>query len=289
MNKISKDDYLLRNISKIKHKKWELYIITRILHLLNDENIEYVCQQFVKSKSGKRYLADLCFPTLKLYYEIDELQHISDKHKFGDAERKKEIIDATNFVEKRIKIYNHLKRNRKLKDINYEVDKFIEYVKNRKKYFELKGEKFIWDYKKKYNPIFYIKKGYLDVNDNVGFLTQRDCKICFGYKGGHAQRAVWEIKDKESWLWFPKLYKNKDWDNDITPDHKIIISKRTDRKKMKENRLDNILVFAHNKNIFGKTLYKFMGLFKYSDIKSDNFKKIFIRHKTKINLSKYSI
>ena len=55
MKIISNDDYLLRNISKIKHKKWELYIITRILHLLNDQEIEYTCQQFVKTKSGKRY------------------------------------------------------------------------------------------------------------------------------------------------------------------------------------------------------------------------------------------
>ena len=39
MKNISKDDYLLRNISKIKHKKWELYIITRILHSLNDSEI----------------------------------------------------------------------------------------------------------------------------------------------------------------------------------------------------------------------------------------------------------
>ena len=64
MKNISKDDYLLRNISKIKHKKWELYIITRVLHSL-DPDIEYTCQQFVKTKSGKRYLADICFPNRK--------------------------------------------------------------------------------------------------------------------------------------------------------------------------------------------------------------------------------
>ena len=86
------------------------------------------------TKSGRRYLADICFPTLKLYYEIDELQHSKEKHKIEDSERKKEIIDATGFVEKRIKIYNLLKKNRKLKDINYEVDKFVKYIKKRKKY-----------------------------------------------------------------------------------------------------------------------------------------------------------
>ena len=61
MKIISKDDYLLRNISKIKHKKWELYIITRILHSLNDSEIEYTCQQFVKTKSGKGILQIFVF------------------------------------------------------------------------------------------------------------------------------------------------------------------------------------------------------------------------------------
>jgi 2-polyprenyl-3-methyl-5-hydroxy-6-metoxy-1,4-benzoquinol methylase len=44
---ITKDEYLLRNFSKIRHKKWELFVISRILHNLNDSNIEYVCQQYI--------------------------------------------------------------------------------------------------------------------------------------------------------------------------------------------------------------------------------------------------
>ena len=53
---ITKDEYLLRNFSKIRHKKWELYVITRILHNLNDTNIEYVCQQFINPKNSKGLL-----------------------------------------------------------------------------------------------------------------------------------------------------------------------------------------------------------------------------------------
>ena len=72
---ITKDEYLLKNFSKIKHKKWELFVITRILHLIRDPDIEYVCQQYINVKGNRHYLTDLCFPTLKLYYEIDEGQH----------------------------------------------------------------------------------------------------------------------------------------------------------------------------------------------------------------------
>ena len=95
---ISKDEYLLRNFSKITHKKWELFVITRILHLLNDPDIEYVCQQYVNpSNSDKYYLTDLCFPSLKLYYEIDEGQHATEEHKKDDKIRQREILDATDW------------------------------------------------------------------------------------------------------------------------------------------------------------------------------------------------
>ena len=88
----TKDEYLLRNISKIRHKDWELFVITRILHNLKDPNIEYVCQQYINPKNSKKYyLADICFPSLELYYEINENQHGEREHADADKIRQKEI------------------------------------------------------------------------------------------------------------------------------------------------------------------------------------------------------
>ena len=114
--KITKDEYILRTFSKIQHKKWELYVITRIIHLLNDPEIEFVCQQLVKTPDNKRYLTDLCFPELNLYCEIDELQHSFKEHSFQDDRRMQEIIDATDFTEKRIKIYDKEYKYKNLED-----------------------------------------------------------------------------------------------------------------------------------------------------------------------------
>jgi 2-polyprenyl-3-methyl-5-hydroxy-6-metoxy-1,4-benzoquinol methylase len=80
----SRDEYILRNFSKIKHKKWELYVITRIIHLLNDPDIAFVCQQAIRTRNNRRYLTDLCFPGLKLYCEVDELQHSSVQHQLDN-------------------------------------------------------------------------------------------------------------------------------------------------------------------------------------------------------------
>ena len=137
-SRYTKEQYILRSLSKIKHKKWELYIITRIIHLLDDLTIEFSCQQLIKSKTGKRFLTDLCFLNLNLYYEIDEAQHSSHKHQILDKHRKREIVDTTNFIEKRIKVFNKNGKDRSIEKINSEVDKFIYFIKNRK-YFEFFG------------------------------------------------------------------------------------------------------------------------------------------------------
>jgi len=141
--KISKDQYVLRSLSKIKHKKWENFIISRIVHSIIDLDIEFSCQQLVKTKNGKRYLTDLCFPGLKLYLEVDEKHHSSSKNVKKDQDRNREIIDATGFHEKRIRVYDKKsKTDRDLKKVTKDTDKFIKFIKQRKKKF-LSRKKFV--------------------------------------------------------------------------------------------------------------------------------------------------
>ena len=285
---ISKQDYILRNFSKIKHKKWELYVITRIIHLLNDPEIEFVCQQIVKTPENKRYLTDLFFPTLKLYYEIDEAQHSSDQHIISDVHRQREIVDATGFVEKRIRVFDENKNDRSLNKINKEVDAFIDFIKKRKKQFISKNNFISWNYETKYSPEPHLKRGYIDVKDNVVFLNHRDTLRCFGYKKGHHQRATWTIKGTKKHVWFPKLYKNKDWNNSLSDDFKTIEMKRTDNSILSDvpGRIESI-VFAHYKNLFGQIVYKFLGEFHTSIKESTHYKWVYIRKQTKINLNEF--
>ena len=284
--KFSKDEYTLRNFSKIQHKKWELYIITRIIHLLNDPEIEFVCQQLIKTKNNNRYLTDLCFPALKLYYEIDEVQHSTEHHKISDKIRHREIVDATDFLEKRIRVYDKNNDDRNLKEINDEVDIFIKFVRKRKQEFLSRGKFNPWNYEMKYSPDPHIDRGYIDVKDNVVFLNHRDALRCFGYKGGHYQRAVWKIKGSDKSVWFPKLYENKDWINSLSNDFKIITMKSNIGPKlpkhMWEHKPTMFIVFAHYKNLLGQVVYKFLGEFHLSLEESDTSQAIFIRKKTKI-------
>ena len=285
---VSQDEYILRTFSKIQHKKWELYVITRIIHLLDDPELEFVCQQLIKTPHHKRYLADLSFPEIELYFEVDELQHSKEEHSTSDKSRMKEIIDATNFTEKRIEIYDNELKIKKLSEINKEIDSVIKYIGNRKKEYISKGNFTPWDYYNRYNPDIHIKRGYLDTKDNVSFLYHRDVLRCFGYSGGHYQQAVWSIKGTGKGVWFPKLYENNLWNNSLSNDFQKIEMRRPDNSVLGLDFEDvEWFVFAHYKDFLGRTVYKFLGEFHSSRDLSTDFLRVYLRRATKIDLSQY--
>ena len=169
MSVISKETYVTRNFQKISGKRWELYVITRVIHLLDDPDIEYVCQQYINPPQNKEYyLADLAFPSLKLYLEIDEDQHGGENHKIADIKRDAEILEATDWECKRIAVFvnNHgIKTDKKLTDLNREIDDFVQFVKNRKQHLIEQGNTIAWDYEKKFLPKSFIeKRDYLILN-----------------------------------------------------------------------------------------------------------------------------
>ena len=294
---LTKDEYLLRNFSKIRHKKWELFVITRVLHLLDDPDIEYVCQQYIRVKGNNHYLTDLCFPSLKLYYEIDEGQHSTEKHQANDKIRQREILEATDWEERRIKIYDKNGEDRSLSQVTQEVDLFIKYIKDKKREIEKKsGKKLVWDYKNKFNPANHIENGSIRVKDNVVLLNHRDCLKLFGYKSeGHFQPAMWEkgTRHLNQAIWFPKLYPNNDWSNVLSDDGSCITE-----QKIVNGKIEKVgyparpsikrIVFAHYKNIFGQTVYKFYGIYALDMKKTDQFKHIHRRVETEIKLADYS-
>ena len=124
---MSKNQYILRSLSKISHKPWEHYVINRIFHRLNDPEIEFVCQQCVRKEDGKFYLADLYFPQFDLYLEIDEAHHDSDNAKIDDAKRRFDIAEAAQLEEARIST-----SGRSMEYVDAEVEKFVSLLRGKK-------------------------------------------------------------------------------------------------------------------------------------------------------------
>ncbi|MFA9468721.1 AbaSI family restriction endonuclease [Streptococcus sp. E24BD] len=247
---ITELEYYANLMTKISHKKYEYYVVSRIIHLLDDFEIEFTTQQVVRKPNGN-YLMDLFFPQFNIAVEIDEPYHI--KNFELDKYREKEIINLTGITIKRITITD-------LYDVDEQIKRLVQEIRNCKNS-KIKSNQFMpFQFDKRFDVQQWIDRGKLKVTDNAKFRTHVDVLKLFGkdYKGH--QRATWKILENTQ-VWFPKLYSNRDWTNELIDDVKIIQTKN-DGIMLIENIVKNSIVFAHQTDVFGKTYHVFKGVFE---------------------------
>lgn len=257
---MDKKEYIIRQLNRAKNKKYELYVITRIIHLLDDNNIKFVTQQYVSRPEG-RALTDLYFPQFGLHIEVNESHHLDPKNIELDKIREADIINATGHEILEIDV------TEPLEVINEEIRKIVKKIKE----YKINNDLFIpWDIEKEFNTKTYIKLGYIDVFDNVAFKTIKDACNCFGHDYiGYQKGGANYLRDENTILWFPKLFLNGEWNNKISEDEETIFEKHMDEKKAHNYVLmqlaqskDKRIVFAKVKGNLGDILYRFRGLYQ---------------------------
>lgn len=283
-----KTEYIIKQLGRTKNKKHEMYVVNRIINLIDDFDIKFITQQYVSRPDGYA-LTDLYFPQFDIHIEVDEPHH--KENIIADKIREADIVNATGCSD----------------PIRIDVDKTIFEINNQidivvKKICELKQKQssFIpWDIEAEFNPDTYIKLGYIDIKDNVAFHTIVDGCNCFGhnYKGFQKAGAK-HTKYTDITIWFPKLYSNKDWNNCISFDETLIIEKpKTEKyKKYTENYLKNIdnypskrIVFARVKDNLGNILYRFRGMYELDKEQSINsYSFVWNRIETRVETFKYN-
>ena len=290
-----KSEYVLRSLQKIIKKKWEFYIISRIIHKLDDPEIEFITQQLVRLKNGKRALTDLYLPQFNINLEIDEpsLYHESDI----DNKREQDIIFRTDHDIFRIKISEG---DGDISIINSKTDEFINKLEGQKKKLVKSGEFYPWDFENQYNPERFIEKGCFEISDNVLFRKQIDAMRCFGFTGLGWQRGTWSVPDGSGdWLWFPRLFEHGMWHNELCEEGKVIregainengmtsIQKQiSDHRKHPDRHL---ITFAKAKDALGQNLLRYVGTFKANLPESSDTCIKFDRVRTSENLRRNKI
>ena len=272
-----KKEYILAQLSRTNKKNYENYIITRIIHLLNDLDIKFVTQQYFKRPDGNFGLTDLYFPQFNLSIEIDEDHHSNVCSMQKDKIRDRDYLVATKnltqhpkeWSPKRIKAYNDYSINM----INSQVDEVVKYIQDKKK--ELQNFT-VWDPNREFT---YEDVDIFNVEDQIVFKRIVDAINYFRNKSNKYQgyqSAAAETMDGKRILWFPKLFKNKDWNNSISKDEKwieeipISLSKGKDHlnKILSSESKQNRIVFAKVKDNLGFINYKFKGYYQLDVIVS---------------------
>ncbi len=262
-----KSEYVLRSLQKIINKKWELFIISRIIHKLDDHDIEFITQQLVRREDGTRALTDLYFPQFNIHLEIDEPAHLNNLD--DDNRREQDIIFRTDHDIIRIQI----SENEELSSINNKTDEFIELIKKKKQELVKNKDFEAWEFETKYKPDRFIAKGYFEISDNVLFRKQVDAIRCFGVDHAGWQHGEWQIPDGSGdHLWFPRLFRHGMWTNKLIDGGKVIIEhaedengrasiqKQKERYRANPNRCQ--IIFAKAKDALGANLLRYVGTFR---------------------------
>lgn len=264
---MSKLEYISRQFSKAEKKRFEHYVVTRIWHLLNDISIKFVTQQFVSRPEG-RALTDMFFPQLHIHIEIDEGHH--KKQIELDKLREADIINATGHEVRRVDV------TKDIDEINNNIEEIVEYIKAQK----LTNQNFKpWNFEAEFNPQTYIDKGFINLNDDCAFRTMVDAANCFGKK--YKPKGIWRggvehPKEYGKSIWFPKLYKNREWNNSISNDE-TEIREISANPEFSKTHIDNTLkqqvnrriVFARVKSPLGDIVYRFKGEYELDRNRTD--------------------
>jgi hypothetical protein len=231
-----------------------------------------------------RALTDLFFPQLGMHIEVDEGQHFIIGNIEEDKIREADIINATGHEILRVDV------TKSFDDINIQINKVVKKIKMRRD----KGQFSAWDIDSEFTPETYIERGYIDVSDNVAFKTIKDACNCFGHNYSGYQSAGASHPDPDIMLWFPKLFPNGEWDNQISHDEETIIERNEDTEKAIEHVISHVnnkdkhkhkrIVFAKVKGSLGDTLYRFRGLYQLDIQKSnENIGLVWKRTKKRVN------
>lgn len=284
---LTKTEYILRSISKIRNKKWEFFIVTRIIHALPDD-IEFITQQLVRFPDGTRALTDLYFPQFNIHVEIDERFHEGQRD--ADSKRELDIIQVTEHSITRIKIADSNKQDRPLNEICSDVDSIVNKILALKNEQISTNEFCPWDFERRYSAKPVIESGIVSIKGNIVFQKQIEALRCFGFKGKGYQRGAWQIPDgSKDMVWFPRLYEHGLWHNELTADGKKIIERALNNneealvsiQKQKEREVADgsrkTIVFAKARDSLGFNLYRYVGTFRMNLDESTETEIIFDR------------
>lgn len=269
---MNKDEHILRVLTKIKHKKYEHFAVSRIIHSLIDTDIKFVCQQLVRRPDGRgNALLDMYFPQLSISLEIDEPQHENAIHKESDIERTRDIINVANLTEKRISVFENGMPS--LLKMAEQIDNFIGFLLESAEQARHNDPSWQpWDYDGELTASPHLRRGYIDAREDVLLRKHIDVIALFGINLKGHQSGGWRPPPSFglAMVWFPRLYRNEKWDNSISDDGMTIVEKNLTEDGASilnpTNYEDNHTraVFARKEEPLIGVLYRFVGVFRYS-------------------------
>lgn len=269
-----KIEYISKLLKKMNAKGIETYIISRIWHLLNNDEIKMVPQQYIRHVNGQYSLTDLYFPQFNLHVEVNEPGHYqNDEQIISDIIREQNIVGSSKH---QIMIVDCSKE---IAEIHQQVDSIIDVIWS-SALVQVKSKTFKpWQPELEYKAAFHKNQSVLKVSENIALETiEQICelfqvpvpKMGFLRKG-----AVPFPRMENTIIWWPSS-DNKNWVNTISLDGKTITEKASN-EKVPGSHASGVLAHPHfritffkNRDVLGYTYYRFKGIFELDFARSNS-------------------
>lgn len=255
-------------------------------------SVQPVTQQYLKRFDGSYALIDMYFPQINFAIECDEAFHKEnlDRDRIRELSME-EALDSfqetSGFVLRRIDV------DQDIEGIDNQINTIVREIG------ELFSSKIIEEWDINENPSqIVLDKGSISISDPVRFNTILEITRCFGkhYKG--MQLAYFSI-DEKNMLWCPNLSEEIEgkmistgshgWINYLSSDWRTIFETRDKLDKMtglEKQGYKPRITFAHSRNPFGRRVYRFIGVFEFSNVDSSHELRVYKRISDKISLTK---
>ncbi len=161
-------DYYGKMLRSIRGKKYEVYAVSRIMHLLDDPEIELVTQKPVLKADGSMALLDLYLPQFKVGVEVDEGHHFAKGSPAADKLREQAVLNISD-----IKPLVHLK---------VPTDALIARIREWKADAVAQGT---YNYGDRYLPDYWRRRGIITIDDDTQMPRMRQVLALFGKDVAH--------------------------------------------------------------------------------------------------------
>ena len=269
-------EYITRLFQKTSKKAIESYVLSRLWHRLDNDEIKIIPQQYVNRHKDKYALTDVYFPQFKIHVEVNEPAHYESEERIQNDKRRKEEIEKQTGH----KVYE-IDCRKSLKEIHNEVDQIVKII-DKSLAEQLKRNEFKpWQPDEERNPDYWKGKNAITVKDEVCFNNIEDICMLFDADFRKTKRGYLRLggishpRNNNIILWWPSEKSRKGWLNNLDEENETITETHSDRNKKEEHYNDHVntqetrYVFYHSKDILGLVSYKFKGVYAYDSERSN--------------------
>lgn len=279
--KSNRDTYVRKSLANLKHKSWEHYVVNRLVHRLDDPEIEFICQQHIRA-DGARFLSDVYFPQFDLHLEVDERGHVGKEEK--DSQRSTSIHDATQHLIRRIPVHDG-KVDRSLFEVNSDIEQLIGELRALKAEKVELGSFVAWSEENEDRPQDYYERGFISAEHNVFFRTKLAALRCFGFGKTFLQQGSWSVRERPGYcVWFPRLIKQGEWNNHLSADGQTITEERASGRFKGDLTAEPPYryVFSKMDDVLGNTFFKFLGEYHLDLNASTELRRVYVLRATEV-------